>query len=182
MPGTLSIQARSGTGAAGVKALAANRLVLLAAVPLFLVLAVVAYLTVQFAADQRDDRNWVRHTYQVMDRQRRLQDDVQTAETAMRGYLLSRDPVFQQTYRLFASRIPDDLKALRELTADSPSQRARTARMEKLLAARLAGLQAATANPAPPVIRTPQAMAGLTRGRGQMDAIRAETTAGLQEE
>lgn len=182
MPGTLSIQARRDSGAAGAKALAANRLVLLAAVPVFLVLAVVAYLTVQFAADQRDDQNWVRQTYQVMEAERRLQDDVQTAETAMRGYLLSRDPVFRQSYRLYAARIPPDLKALRLLTADNPSQRARTARMEKLLAARIAGLEAATANPAPPVIRTPQAIAGLTRGRGQMDAIRAETMAGLQEQ
>ena len=182
MPGTQSLQARLASGSAGTSALAANRLILLAAIPVFLILAVFTFLTAQFAADQREDQAWVRHTYQVMEAQRRLQDDVQTAETALRGFLLSRDPLFSQGYKSYVARIPGDLAAYRDLTTDNPAQQARAARMKKLLADRIAGLEAATANTAPPAIRTDQAMAGLTRGRLQMAAIRAETNAGLQEE
>jgi signal transduction histidine kinase/DNA-binding response OmpR family regulator len=162
--------------------LAANRLVLLAAVPLFLVLALVAYLTVQFAANERDAQAWVRHTYQVMEAQRLLQDDVQTAETGMRGYLLSRDPVFEKAFRSFLARIPGDLKNFRDLTADNPVQQARADRLEKLLKARAAGFEAAARSNGEAVVRTPDAIAGLQRGRQQMSAIRAETNAGLSEE
>src|SRR5271170_8298082 len=100
MPGTLSLQQRLASGEPGVSGVvAANRLVLLAAVPLFLVLAVVAYITIQFAANERDAQAWVRHTYQVMEAERRLQDDIQTAETSERGYLISRGPEFLTAYR-----------------------------------------------------------------------------------
>src|ERR1700749_4829458 len=119
MSGTDRPSARSAFGVLGpMQTLTANRLVLLAAVPLFLVLAVVAYITIQFAANEREAQAWVRHTYEVMESQRRLQDDVQTAETGMRGFLLSRDPAFQSGYRTYLQRIPADLNAFRDLTKD----------------------------------------------------------------
>ena len=113
--------------------LVTNRLVLLLAVPLFLVLAVVAYLTFQFAANERAAQGWVRHTYEVMEAQRRIQDDIQTAETGMRGYLLSRDPVFQTGYQGYLARIPGDRivstnsanvasRCLVRLASDTPSE------------------------------------------------------------
>ena len=53
MPGTKSSTDRLAFGEPpGARTLATNRLVLLAAVPLFLVLAVVAYITIQFAANE----------------------------------------------------------------------------------------------------------------------------------
>src|ERR1700759_2656905 len=123
MSGTGSDDARSATGNSGAGGvLAANRLVLLAAVPLFLVLAVVAYITTQFAANERDAQAWVRHTYQVMEAERRLQDDIQTAETSERGYLISREQAFLTAYQSFAARAPVDLKAFRELTQDNPDE------------------------------------------------------------
>ena len=156
---------------------------LLAAVPLFLVLAVVAYITFQFAANERAAQAWVRHTYQVMEAERRLQDDIQTAETGMRGYLLSHDPVFQKGYQGYVARAPIDLKAFRDLTTDNPSQQARADRMAKLLAQRFAGLNQAVINAQGDQINgNPARLQGLARGRTQMAAIRAETTGGLAEE
>src|ERR1700733_6113474 len=135
MPGTDPPSDRFASGISGsFNILAANRLVLLAAVPLFLVLAVVAYITLQFAANERDAQAWVRHTYQVMEAERRLQDDIQTAETSERGYLISRDPAFLATYKSYTARLPADLKAFRDLTSDNPSQQARASRLEKLIA------------------------------------------------
>ena len=184
MPGTNPQSTRLPPGSEGPgNILATNRLVLLIAVPLFLVLAVVAYLTFQFAANERAEQAWVRHTYEVMESQRRIQDDIQTAETGMRGYLLSRDPAFQKGFQSYLDRIPGDLKTFRDLTTDNPDQQSRALRLEKLLKARALGFKAAVnSNNTEPAIRTPEAMAGLQRGRAQMGAIRAETTAGLVEE
>ena len=159
-----------------------RRLVLLAAVPLFLALALAAFLTFEFAANERQAQRLVRHTYQVMESQRRLQDDIQTAETGMRGYILSRDPVFERGFRSFLARIPGDLRTFRELTADNPSQQARADRLQRLLGERATGFEAAVRGNAEPVIRSPEAMAGLERGRQQMAAIRQEVSAGLAEE
>jgi len=104
--------------------LAANRLVLLAAVPLFLVLAVVAYITV-LSPPMSAKRRLGPHTYQVMEVERRLQDDVQTRRDRPRGYLITRNPVFLAGYKSFVARVPADLKALRDLTQDNPNQQAR---------------------------------------------------------
>ena len=184
MPGTKSPPDRLASGESrGANTLTTNRLVLLAAVPLFLVLAVVAYITFQFAANERASQAWVRHTYEVMEAERRLQDDVQTAETGQRGYLLSHEPVFQNGYRTYVAKAPADLKAFKDLTADNPSQQARAARLEKLINTRFAGLEAAGAAAATETIdRPPARMAGLARGRLQMADIRAEVNAGLDEE
>ena len=155
---------------------------LLLAAPIFLVLAVVAYLTGQFAANERAAQAWVRHTYQVMEAQRRLQDDVQTAETGMRGFLLSRDPAFQTSYQTYLQRIPGDLRAFRDLTVDNPAQQARANRLNEMLAQRTRGLQAGMQNSTEPAVRAPQAIQGLARGRAQMAAIRSEIESGLSEE
>ena len=167
----------------GIRILATNRLVLLAAVPLFLVLAVVSYITIQFAANERAAQAWVRHTYQVMDAERQVLDDIQTAETGMRGFLLTRDPEYAAGYRSLAARVPRDLRKFRELTADNPVQQARAGRLEALMNARLRGLQAGVAAPtflnAPP---PPAMVSGLQRGRQQMTAIRGEIAGGLAEE
>ncbi|HEX4179132.1 MAG TPA: CHASE3 domain-containing protein, partial [Rhizomicrobium sp.] len=159
-----------------------NRLVLLAAAPLFLVLAVVAVLAFRFAANERDAQTWVRHTYEVMEAERRLQDDVQTAETGMRGFILSRDPSFETGFRAYLARIPGDLRTFRELTADNPAQQARADRLQTLFEERARGFEAAVRSNSEPVIRTPDAMAGLQHGREQMTAIRREVAAGLAEE
>ena len=159
-----------------------NRLVLLAAVPLFLVLATVAYIAGQFAIHERDAQAAVRHTYQVIETQRRIQDSVQTAETGMRGFLLSRDPVFERGFRTYLARIPADIQRFRELSRDNPTQQARADRLQRLVNERIAGLNAGLQNNTAPVAASPQAVAGLTRGRLQMTAIRAEIEAGLAEE
>ena len=157
---------------------------MLAAVPLFLVLAVVAFITIQFAANERDAQSWVRHTYQVMETFRLVQDDVQTAETGARGYLISHDPVFLTVFRSYAAKVPPDLKTLRGLTADNPDQQHRADRLEKLIATRIAGLDIGARNiQQTNALSPPEQLApALARARQQMGAIRDEVTAGLAEE
>jgi hypothetical protein len=56
-------------------------------------------LTFRFVAGERDAQGLVRHTYEVMEAERRLQDDVQTAETGMRGFIPSCDSSFKAGFR-----------------------------------------------------------------------------------
>ena len=77
----------------GENRLVVNRLVLLAAVPLFLVLAVVAYITIQFAANERAGPGLgAPHLSGDAAQLGRILDDARTAETGQRGYLLTGDP------------------------------------------------------------------------------------------
>src|ERR1700743_656296 len=134
MPGTGPLSIRLAPGDLGLRnTLTANRLALLAAIPLFLILAVVAYITVQFAAHERDAQGWVRHTYQVMEAERRIQADMETAESGVRGYLVSHDQAFLGNYRRLVVQTPVDMKSFRDLTSDNPAQQARAARLENLV-------------------------------------------------
>src|ERR1700744_417680 len=147
MPGTNSRYDRLASGESGSgTVLAANRLVLLAAVPLFLVLAAVAYLTIQFAINEREAQHWVRHTYEVVGQINRIMSDAQDAETGQRGFLLTRKPEFLAPYRAARSRIGADLAAFRDLTHDNPSEQARARRLEALVHDRFSAFDATLAS------------------------------------
>src|SRR5580658_109270 len=110
MPGTAPAMERLSTGASGARGvLTANRLVLLAAVPLFLILATIAYITVRFAANENAAQAWVAHSYQVIASLRVVLGDAQDAETGQRGYLLTRQRDFLQPYDIARGRIDRDL-------------------------------------------------------------------------
>ena len=183
MAGTNSRTARSGSGIPGSgNVLAANRLVLLAAVPLLLVLAVVAYLTIQFGINERAAQGWVRHTYDVMWAARELQIDLQTAESSQRGYIIDRDPAYYRAYQAAATRLPGDLRRFREVTRDNPVQQQRALRLQKLVADRLdllaSNIKLATA----PNADQSALFVSLERGRDQMTRVRAELDAALADE
>jgi signal transduction histidine kinase/CheY-like chemotaxis protein len=162
--------------------LTANRLVLLAAVPLFLVLAIVAYLTFQFAVNERTAQGWVRHTYQVMEAARVLQDDVQTAESSQRGFLIDKDPAYFQAYQASAARAPKAVETFRQLTRDNPAQQQRADRLQRLVTERLDTLAANVALATAPTLDAAKLAAAIGRGRVQMNALRSELTTGLKEE
>ena len=121
MGGTIRGVRRSGAGDSGEgNVLAANRMVLLIAVPVFLVLALVAYITVQFAYNERQAEGWVRHSYQVIASLARVRSDLQDAETGQRGYLITRRAQFLIPYSEGRTRIKGHLADFRRLTVDNP--------------------------------------------------------------
>ena len=179
MPGTNSRYDRLASGESGSgTVLAANRMVLLAAVPLFLVLAAVAYLTIQFAINEREAQRWVRHTYEVVGQINRIMSDAQDAETGQRGFLLTRKPEFLAPYRAARSRIGTDLAAFRDLTHDNPSEQARARRLEALVHDRFSAFDATLASSGD----GEALVAVLEQGKARMDALRREVAAGVAEE
>jgi len=170
---------RFGTGYVGLgKKLTANRLVLLAAVPLFLILAVVTYLTIQFAANEREAQGWVRHTYQVIEQFNLVLSDAQDAETGQRGFLLTRKPEFLEPYQTGRSRVAADLATFRQLTSDNPDQQRRAGRLERLVHERFSAFD----NTLQQADNGEALIAALVAGRQRMDALRQEIAGGVAEE
>src|SRR5258708_24439611 len=69
-----------------------------------------------------EDRQWVIHTYQVLDRIDALGRDIAEADSVQRGYALTYDPAYLPTFDADMSRIPSTLAQLRQLTSDNPDQ------------------------------------------------------------
>jgi signal transduction histidine kinase/CheY-like chemotaxis protein len=141
-------------------------------------LAAVAYLTIQFALNEREAQRWVRHTYQVVEQINRVMADAQDAETGQRGFLLTHKPEFLAPYRAARSHVDADIAAFRDLTRDNASEQARARRLEGLLHERFSAFDATLAN----VGGGGALNAALQEGKLRMDALRREVAAGVAEE
>ncbi len=160
---------------------AANRWVLLAAVPLFLVLAGVVYLTAAFAENERQEQGWIVHTYQAIDSLRAVLADAADAETGERGYLLTHKASYLLPFRAAKLRTARDLDRFEALTRDNPDQQARARTLRGLVLGRLRLLDRVIALNATEAV-SPALMALMDRGKATMDAVRLVISAGLAEE
>ncbi len=183
MPGTNGRDARSDSGSlrlGGV--LQANRVAVLVAIPLFIVLAAVTYLSVQFAGNERAEQQWVLHTYQVIDQLRLVLGHAEDAETGQRGYLLTRKPDFLAPYRTGVVKTRQDLAAFKTLTADNPTQQRRANALKKLVSDRLEALEQSLAVKSPNVNASPALIAALEQGKQRMDGLRTLIASGIADE
>ena len=105
-----------------VRRTGARRLAIISSL-LFIVLAGGASLFIAQGVDRQLAD--VVHTYDVRQQVQQLYIDLLNAETGQRGYLLTRDPVYLAPYNQAITSIASSLDRLLDLTADSPSQRAR---------------------------------------------------------
>jgi signal transduction histidine kinase/DNA-binding response OmpR family regulator len=181
MVGTNPGSARSSSGISGSgNVLVANRLVLLLAVPLFLILALCAYLTLQFAANEREAQGWVRHTFQVIGQLELVLSDSLDAETGQRGFLLTKKPEFLAPYQAGRSRVNGDIATLVNLTRDNADQQRRISRIERLVHERFSAFDATMQVAGQ---GSPESLAAaLEVGRQRMDALRQEIASGVAQE
>jgi CheY-like chemotaxis protein len=162
--------------------LVSNRRVLLAIVPLFIVLAAVAYFSVQFAVDERSEQAWIVHTYQAIDRLQAVLSDMQNAETGQRGYIITHEARFLEPYHTGVARARTDLNQLAALTADNPVQAARTERLRQLVEARITALDVVLSHGSSAVTVSPGMLAAMDQGKQRMDSLRKELGLGRSEE
>jgi signal transduction histidine kinase len=99
------------------------RLGLLAGAIALMCLAGVAAMALSLRADEA--RRWVEHTVEVRQFTGEFLNTLVDAETSVRGYLLSDDPTFLETYKAATPKLTATLERLQALTADNPAQRAR---------------------------------------------------------
>ena len=112
-----------------------------------LTLAVLLNIAVLYTAERgfaelRDTASGVRHTQNAQTLIARIHRKAVDAETAQRGYLLTRDATYLAPYADARAELPKDLDRLGGLIGDNPVQAAQLATVRKLLDVRLAQLAA----------------------------------------
>jgi PAS domain S-box-containing protein len=81
--------------------------------------------------------NLERHSFKVLLQSEKVSSALQNAETGSRGYLLTRDTQFVQTFNEGANEAPRELFALKVLTRDNPAQQDNIDQLERTVDVRL---------------------------------------------
>jgi len=121
---------------------------------------------------------WVDHSDQVISTARQLQRQIVEMDTDLRGYYLTGDRAFFDSYNEAKSRVPDQLNQLLFLTSDNPSQQQRMRKIEALDQQWIgwADGQMAEAHRASPSAKD------LLSGQEQMEQVRREQRVFVAEE
>lgn len=93
----------------------------------------VAWSQWQTVTDMLSTRDWVRHTRSVQFALEYFRYCISTAESNQRGYLLTHNEVYLNSYRKSLALDSDQFKLLRQLTADDPDQQKNLDRLEGFL-------------------------------------------------
>ena len=104
------------------------------AIVILVVAGAVSYHSVVMSSES--DR-WVRHTHEVLESLQNLVSDVTNIESSARGFLLTGDTSYIESYR--ASRVSAGLDEadLRKLTVDNPQQQQELPALEALMARKI---------------------------------------------
>ncbi len=103
----------------------------------FLVLVVISATSVLLVNKSRRDTGWVVHTIEVENQTNALLLEIRRAESAARGYLLTRDGTFLSDHEDAVAAITPHLDKLAALTSDNPFQVANIAKLRAAIQTRL---------------------------------------------
>ncbi|HWO38173.1 MAG TPA: CHASE3 domain-containing protein [Candidatus Acidoferrum sp.] len=90
-----------------------------------LALLVVGAVSYRSMAESSESGRWVHHTDQVLEKLQDLLAAMQTAESNIRGYLLTGDETFLNAYRAGIAKTEENQTIVRNLTADNAGQQRR---------------------------------------------------------
>ncbi|HWA31582.1 MAG TPA: CHASE3 domain-containing protein, partial [Rhizomicrobium sp.] len=145
-------------------------------------MALIAFALVTFAREERDEQQWVTHTYETMASLRAVLTDAIDAETGQRGYLLTRKPSYLKPFHDAEARLDRDLGRFQTLTSDNPDQQKRASELRKLFAARFKVLnEGIILSPQVPNL-PPQLLDILDQGKALMDTTRSIVAMGMDQE
>jgi diguanylate cyclase (GGDEF)-like protein len=91
------------------------------------------WLSQQGTNELVESRNLVEHTYSVMSRLDNLRSEVETIETARRGYSINPQEEYLRTYLQARKNIVQDLDLLKSMTADNQDQQERLATVTPII-------------------------------------------------
>jgi CHASE3 domain sensor protein len=107
----------------------------------FLLLAGIGIVAFQSISTLTNTSYWVTHTNQVLDAVGGILQAMTDAETGQRGYVITGDPMFLDSYKSGTSEVGQQVKSVRELTRDNPHQQKRLDELEPLVALKLQEMQ-----------------------------------------
>ncbi len=102
-----------------------------------LVLLAVGVLAYRGAVVSAESDRWVRHSHEVLESTQNLDAAVQSTESSYRGFALTGDPSYLDSYHSNISIAQEYLGIARDLTVDNPEQQRRIAVFEKLIARKI---------------------------------------------
>jgi signal transduction histidine kinase len=105
------------------------------------ILIFIGLLSYQRLIRARDDAAWVTHTLIVLENLASVQGALVSAETNQRGFLLTGDESYLDSYSAAIATSRQALRDIRTLTADNPVQQKALDRIEPLINARVAVLE-----------------------------------------
>ncbi len=142
-----------------------------------LLVASIAIVSVRHIESLLDSGQRVNLTHAVITEIEQVLTDLQDAETGERGFLLTGDERFLEPYNAALAHLPDQIRALRQITADNPQQQAAVGMIETMATQRLAALEEGIdRRRRQPVSIAPAELDLLQSGRAIMDRIRSEVT------
>ncbi|MFY9743656.1 MAG: CHASE3 domain-containing protein [Candidatus Sulfotelmatobacter sp.] len=104
------------------------------------ILIAIGAVSYNSTAEFMDSAGWVAHTYEVLDNLAGFLAAMKDAETGQRGYVITGQDQYLEPYLSASAIANQNLKSLRQLTADKPVQQRLDAR-EPLVASKFAELQ-----------------------------------------
>jgi|HubBroStandDraft_6_1064221.scaffolds.fasta_scaffold04923_5 signal transduction histidine kinase len=105
------------------------------------ILILVGVLSYRNMVQSDEDRRWVTHTHQVLEKMDAVVTDLLNAETGERGFILTGEASFLEPYNEAFAHVYGDVKELRRLTSDNPVQQRNLDRVEPLISERLVMFQ-----------------------------------------
>jgi PAS domain S-box-containing protein len=102
------------------------------------ILVCIAILSYRRILQEDADQRWVEHTHLVLEKIASVSSGLVEQENAQRGYTITKDDSFLQSYGARLGDLPKNLADLRDLTSDNPKQQAALDRLDPLIASRLA--------------------------------------------
>src|SRR3954462_7197232 len=101
------------------------------------ILLLISASSIAMDVKARHDAAWVAQTLDVLNKMADLRLLVRAAESASRGFALTRDPDFATEFRDTDARIPAAPAGLKAATSKNPAQRERLKNPEPTLARRM---------------------------------------------
>ena len=140
-----------------------------------LLLAAIAIVSVRHIGSLVDSGRRVNLTHTVIGEIEQVLADLQDAETGQRGFLLTGDERFLDPYKTSVAHVPEQIRALREVTADNAQQQSAVNTIENLATQKLAALkEGIDRRRRQSVTIAPPDLDLLQSGRAIMDRIRLE--------
>ncbi len=139
-----------------------------------------SWLIAEMQWSNAETQAWSSHSKEVLTQAQAVSGKLVDAETGIRGFAATGNPIFTQPYKQAIQELPDTLRELQALVSDNPSQEARA----RLIADK-AQLLMATHAEDERLIRggaRDRAVARMEAGKRQMDDLRQEIGAFLSEE
>ena len=100
-----------------------------------LAVGALSYRSMQISSES--DR-WVRHTHEVLEGLKDLRSARERIESSVRGYVLTGDESYLETYHASGLKAEEDEATVRGLTVDNPAQQRQFPNLEKLAAEKVA--------------------------------------------